>query len=383
MKILIYFIQFLKDDEESVGGGGIGTLISYLCPLLENEGHEVIVYQCAGHAFETMFGNTKVVGIPIYPAPGRSNESVVKRFREIASRKIKSDNYIEIFAADFFSVKNANPFAICVQNGLAWDAEISLLTPKKIYYSPLGEKIFRYRCQLRGLRRFETCYNRVAVDLYFLNWYRSFRGPDFNGRLFYNPNPAPPAEWDNRREYKDKGQPLSIIFARRLVPEKGTRMIAEVFGRLLKLRANIRITLAGEGPDEQFLKDAFLGDGRVSVTSYKTEDALQVHSGHDIAVVPSLCGEATCLSVLEAMAAGCAVIATNMGGTITQIVDGFNGILSRPDRESLLDGLLNLIDFPEERLNMQRRGWETSQAAFSLQSWKGRWKQILNEIISS
>jgi glycosyltransferase involved in cell wall biosynthesis len=381
MKVSIHFIQFLKDDEVSVGGGGIGTLISYLCPLLSEMGHEVTVYQCASHAFTSSYGSTRVVGIPRYPGRGMSNEKLVQHFREIARKTSGNCEQIEIFAADFFSVKNDNPFAICIQNGLAWDANIKLLTRKRIDNTALGEKLFRYRCQLRGLRRFETCYNRVAVDLYFLNWYRSFRGSNFKGRLFYNPNPSPAAEWDHGREHRDNSEPLSIIFARRLVPEKGTRMIAEVFRELLEIRPNLRITLAGEGPDEQFLKDAFSGDVRVTVTSYKTEDALMVHRNHDMAVVPSLCGEATCLSVLEAMAAGCAVVATNMGGTITEIIDGFNGLLCWPTKESLVEALLKLIDFQEERLRMQRRGWETSQKAFSMQQWRDRWIHILREII--
>lgn len=381
MKADIYFLQFLKDDEKSVGGGGIGTLISYLCPLLEELGHEVTIYQCASHAFETKWRNTEVVGVPIYPGKGNPNEKVVQHFCDIAAKRSGHAERLEIFAADFFSVKNNNPLAICVQNGLAWDADIKLLTPQKIYYSNVGEKIFRYRCQLRGLRRFETCYNRVAVDLYFLNWYRSFRGSDIKGRLFYNPNPAPTAEWDVQRERRDNDQPLRIIFARRLVPEKGTRVITEVFKELLKLRPNLRITIAGEGPDEQFLRDAFKEDSRVTITVYRTEDALKIHREHDIAVVPSICGEATCLSVLEALAAGCAVIATNMGGTITEIIDNFNGILCWPTKDSLLEALLRLIDVPEEKLRMQKRGWETSQRAFGIQKWKNRWKEVITKVI--
>ena len=383
MKVSIYFTQFLKDDDVSVGGGGIGTLLSYLCPLLNEMGHEVAVYQCASHAFTSRYGNTRVIGIPRYPGRGLSNQTVVQHFRDLALRDAGTDERVEIFAADFFSVKNDNPLAICIQNGLAWDADINLLTQRRINTTPLGEKLFRYRCQLRGLRRFETCYNRVAVDLYFLNWYRSFRGPNFKGRIFYNPNPAPYAEWNTQREHKQNSEPLDIIFARRFVPEKGTRMIVEVFGELLELRPNLRITLAGEGPDEWFLKDAFSGDPRVTVTSYKAEQALAIHANHDIAVVPSLCGEATCLSILEAMAAGCAVIATNMGGTITEVIDGFNGLLCWPTRESLLEALLKMIDFPEERLRMQKFGWETSQRAFSLESWKERWKKIINEVINT
>lgn len=366
----------------SVGGGGIGTLISYLCPLLEGMGFSTTVYQCAGHRFNATFGATKVVGIPGYPGAGRSNEAVAGHLRDLAKMDAGTDDRLEIFAADFFSVANKNPLAIAIQNGLAWDAAIEYLTDRKLYHSPLGEKIFRYRCQMRGLRRFETCYNRVAVDLYFINWYRSFRGVRLNGKVWYNPNPAPAAAWDARRDTRSvQGRPLKIIFARRFVPEKGTRVIAEVLSDLLRLRPGIEITLAGEGPERGIFVSTFSGDKRVTITSYPTEEALQVHAEHDIAVIPSLCGEATCLAVLEAMAAGCAVVATNMGGTITEIIDGFNGRLCWPDKESLLEALVDVVDSDEQRLQFQRNGWEVSQRAFRLDGWQTRWRTIIEEVI--
>ncbi len=383
MKAHIYFLQFLKDDGETIGGGGIGTLISLLCPVLEGLGHEVTVYQCAGREFDVKWGDTRVVGVPGYPGPGRSNEKVVQDLRGLAHRHTGGADAIEIFPGDFFSIKNNNPYAICVQEGLAWDAAIDLITPNKLHHTPLGEKIFRYRCQLRGLRRFETCRNRVAADLFFLNWYRSFRGPNVDGRLFYNPNPAPASAWDSGREQPDTERPLRIIFARRFVPEKGTRIIAQVFQDLLRLRPNISITLAGEGHDRELLEKAFSGDSRVVIEPYRTEEALDVHSRHDIAVIPSLCGEATCLAVLEGMAAGCAVVVTNMGGTITEVIDGYSGMLCWPEKKSILDALLRLIDDGSLRLAMQKRGWEISQTSFHIGIWRSRWESIINEVVNA
>lgn len=383
MLLDIYFgpDEFIREDM-TIGGGGIGTLTSYLCPLLEELNFDVTVYQCSHKARETVYGNSKIINVPIKPGPGCPTEKVVKHFRDIAYARSKTKRRIELFVADFFSIKNDNPLSIAVQNGLAWDASIELLTKKKIFHTPIGEKIFRYRWQLRGLERFENCHNRVAVDLYFLNWYRSFRGINLKGRVWYNPNPAPVTNWDSERESTiNSGAPVRIIFARRFVPEKGTRLIAEVFKELLKLRPNITITLAGSGPDKQFFGETFGNDPRVSIISYDVHDALRIHQGHDISVTPSLCGEATCLSILEAMSAGCAVVATNLGGTITEIIDGFNGVLCWPAKDSLLEGIVNLIDRHDTRLRVQRLGWETSQKAFSNDSWRDRWKNIIHEVL--
>lgn len=380
MKVAVYFIQFLKDDAASIGGGGIGTLISLLCPVLEGMGHEVTVYQCAGGDFDVMWGTVRVVGVAGYPQPGNPNEKVVQNLRDRARRHAGSSALMEIFPGDFFAAPNDNPLAICVQEGLAWDSPIEFLTSSRIHRTAWGEKIFRFRCQLRGLRRFERCRNRVASDLYFLNWYRSFRGIDHGGRVFYNPNPAPEAPWNPERERVGTDEPVRIIFARRFVPEKGTRLMAKVAGELLRLRPNVAIRLAGEGPDEELLRKTFAGEPRVVIAPYATEEALEVHRRHDVAVVPSLCGEATCLAVLEGMAAGCAVVATNLGGMITEIVDGYNGVLCMPDEKAVLAGLLRLVDDPELRLLVQKRGWEVSQTAFRLGLWQQRWREILDAV---
>ena len=247
------------------------------------------------------------------------------------------------------------------------------------------EKIFRISRQYRGLRMFERCYNRVVADLNFLNWYRSFRGVQYRGRIWYNPNPAPQCDWNTEREKpRTSGDPVRILFARRFVPEKGTRLIGEVLKDLLALRPQTRVTLAGEdGPEKEYFQHLFSGDERVTITSYDIPDALSVHRSHDIAVIPSVCGEATSFSVSEAMATGCAVVATNMGGTITQVIDGYSGLLCFPEKKALLEALLLLIDHPEKRAEIQKNGWALVQTAFSLKRWRERWKEILAEVVST
>ena len=381
MKVDIYFLQFLKEDGSGVGGGGVGTQLAFLTPLLDKLGHETTVYQCYPASSEMKYGKTTVIGIPDYPGRGRPTREVVKHFRSVALQRSGEGERIEIFGADFFSVRNDNPLAIAIMQGLSWDAPIHLLTRKTLFRTRAGESAMRLRRQLNGIENFENCYNRVVADLSFLNWYRSFRGLEYEGRVWYNPNPAVKTAWKTSREKRGgKKAPVRIIFARRLVPEKGTRIALDVFKALLKEYRNIEITVAGEGPDKELFRTTFADDRRVTVTSYDPEKATTFHQKFDIAVVPSICGEATSFSVLEAMAAGCAIVATNMFGLITEIIPEHNGVLTFPDVPSILQGFRYLIENPDKRIRMQREAWRTSQESFSLSAWKERWKNILAEV---
>ncbi len=177
--------------------------------------------------------------------------------------------------------------------GLSWDAPVEILTEKKLFRTKAGENLLRLRKQIKGIEHFENCYNRVVADLTFLNWYRSFRGPKYEGKVWYNPNPAIPTPWNfSRDEAIKNNRPVRIIYARRLVPEKGTRLAIDVFKELLLRYSNIEITIAGEGEDKSLFAQKFSHESRVTITSYNVERATEFHKGFDIALVPSVCGEA-------------------------------------------------------------------------------------------
>ncbi|WP_420491566.1 glycosyltransferase [Neobacillus drentensis] len=55
----------------------------------------------------------------------------------------------------------------------------------------------------------------------------------------------------------------------------------------------------------------------------------------------NLGSEGTSLSLLEAMAAKCAEIATNVGGMTNIILDNYNGLIINPDESELYLALEN------------------------------------------
>lgn len=114
--------------------------------------------------------------------------------------------------------------------------------------------------------------------------------------------------------------------------------------------------------------------------TYNSEKSLKIHQDKDIAVIPTIASEGTSLSLLEAMAAGCAVICTNVGGMTNIIIDGYNGLMINPDEDSLYKALDRLIEDKLLRGRLQAKAYETIKEAFSLNIWKSKWAQIIKNI---
>lgn len=97
----------------------------------------------------------------------------------------------------------------------------------------------------------------------------------------------------------------------------------------------------------------------------------------DIAVVPTIGSEGTSLSLLEAMAAHCAVICTNVGGMTNIVIDQYNGLMIKPTEADLVYAIEDLIINVEKRNKLADRGYETVKQAFSHEVWSNRWKKVL------
>ena len=124
----------------------------------------------------------------------------------------------------------------------------------------------------------------------------------------------------------------------------------------------------------------FFSNDRVKFSKYAPDKTLSIHLQHDIAVVPSLASEGTSLSVAEAMATGCPVVATAVGGVTNMIISGYNGLLTMPNAASLIEGIEFLIQNPSTRRYIGMKAYETAKDAFSLERWEKSWQQVLRSI---
>jgi len=127
-----------------------------------------------------------------------------------------------------------------------------------------------------------------------------------------------------------------FVVVGRLAREKGVGVAAEA-----ARRAGVRLTVAGEGPLEGQLRDAY---PEVAFTGRRDHaGTAQLLARSRAAVLPSLWFENAPLSVLEAMAGGTPTIASTVGGVPELITDGVEGLLVPPnDVVALADAMRRL-----------------------------------------
>jgi glycosyltransferase involved in cell wall biosynthesis len=151
-------------------------------------------------------------------------------------------------------------------------------------------------------------------------------------RVSVLPNPAPelpalPPRDELRRELAFSGN--TLVFAGRLGPQKAL----DVLLRALTGVPGVALVVAGDGPERAPLErmSVELGlDGRVSfLGAVPRERVLGLFHAADVSVLPSA-WENFPHTVVEALAVGCPVIATAVGGVPEVVRDGKNGLLVAP-----------------------------------------------------
>ena len=331
----------------------------------------VSLYQTADFDFDR-----NVEGLKVYACKTNKKDNVSQKLYEKCKQYLKKNDII-IFGTDSQIIKTDCERVIGIQHGISWDIPKTNIGQGKLdYFKGFFQKT------LNAWRRVNCIKNAdkiVCVDHNFVNWYRSIV-PYSQTSFTVIPNfTAIPDE----RVFDEKDKEVRIIFARRFFTYRGTRLFANVIERIMQKYDNVYVTFAGEGPDENYIRDKFKNNKKVTITKYSSSESLEIHSRHNIAVVPTVGSEGTSLSLLEAMASRCATICSNVGGMTNIILDGFNGIMFDPYSE---DDLYHALDLLVENYELRKKiainGYMTAKDAFSLELWNERWTKVIDNIIN-
>lgn len=142
---------------------------------------------------------------------------------------------------------------------------------------------------------------------------------------------------------------LIITFLGRMIPSKGPQLLFKSAKILNQRFNNLYFIFAGEGAVKDKLSLCLLPNTFFTGPLTKQQTA-KLLAQSDIVVHPSLHHEGFPNVILEAGASGCAVIATNQGGTAEIIDNGKNGLLVKPDVSSLTSAIEDLVHNKGKRL---------------------------------
>lgn len=154
------------------------------------------------------------------------------------------------------------------------------------------------------------------------------------------------------RERLTQGHPEEklMIYIGRLSAEKDIEACRPV----LQAIPGLRLALVGDGPHREKLKEYFAGTPTYFPGFLKGNDLAAAYASADIFFMASRT-ETLGLVVLEAMAAGCAVVAADEGGIPDIVRDGVTGhLFKHGDQQTAIAAVRKLITDDAHREHMRR-----------------------------
>jgi glycosyltransferase involved in cell wall biosynthesis len=134
-------------------------------------------------------------------------------------------------------------------------------------------------------------------------------------------------------------------------PRKNTGLLLEAFALVRKQHPDLTLILAGDVPGEALLEQRDLlglGDAVDFRGQVSADDLLDLYRGAQLFLIGST-QEGLGIVMLEAMAAGTPVVATDCGGPEGIVVDGKTGALvPNNDPQAMAEAVLNLLGDPDQ-----------------------------------
>ena len=199
-------------------------------------------------------------------------------------------------------------------------------------------------------------------------------------------------EFPRRDRAVPKNGEWQFVQAGRLIEKKGLPVTLRAFSTFSTQHPNATLTIAGEGPLfaelRRFAGELGIAD-RVSFTGFISQEQLrEIYYRSHIFLHPSQTGrdgnqEGIPNSMLEAMATGLPVFATEHGGIPEAIENGVSGVLvSERDDQALAQAMLNAAQNPDLLSRIGPMGADSVRKEFGLQQQVQRLENIYLQMIA-
>lgn len=149
-----------------------------------------------------------------------------------------------------------------------------------------------------------------------------------------------PTNEKNLSEIKTVKNKITILYVGQLIERKGISILISAINMIhLPERKKCQFIIVGDGPEKHNLIQLSRKLGIDKETQFlgkvSDQELIKWYASADIFVLPSF-SEGRPTVINEAMASGCAIVATNVSGIPEQVKEGYNGFLVDPGDPKVL-----------------------------------------------
>lgn len=169
----------------------------------------------------------------------------------------------------------------------------------------------------------------------------------------------------------------------RLSSVKGYKYLVEAFREIVSKRAKTRLIIVGDGPEKKALEKDIKRLGlEAQVLLLEKEAPLEKYMGlFDVFCLPSV-HEGLGMSIMEAMAAKRACVASNVGGLSELITHEKDGLLVLPESpEAIEKALLRLLGDEVLRKELSDNARKKARSGFSIEDSTRRTIEVYRRVI--
>jgi glycosyltransferase involved in cell wall biosynthesis len=239
---------------------------------------------------------------------------------------------------------------------------------------------------------------RACTDLIFVcetqrvHWAKKYPELDSRSHVVFNGidtgffDPAAVTDPHAMREklgIPDGAKVLSCVAAFR--PEKAHHLLVAAFAQLISKRRDVQLVLAGDGPTRPGIERLVADLGLAAQVRFPgaVSDVRGLLASSDVTVLASTAVETFSMAMLESMAMGVPLVATDMGGTREAVLDGETGVLVPPnDVPALVRGLGRVFGDDAYRTRLGRNARQLVLDRFTEQRMVRETASLLDAVVA-
>ena len=403
-KVTFMKILFLTDRYPPLYKGGYELRCSDVAERLSHRGHEVSILtttyglnqgKIEGNVFRLLgYCGWEMINSHKNFLIAQLKRAFLTRKNYWITRKIIKETTPDIVYVSQLSNASILPVLAVHKHGIPYvfDIEDYWLMESKDYYNTKNRffrRILRYL--LTGVWHLTelNCDNLCFISNHVKQKYIAAGFRDVNFRVINKG--VDPSPQDELRQLNKDLKCVHLLYAGRLSEEKGVHIVIEalmhVVARLKDRAITLDIIGSGEEAYSEKLKKltrTLHGEGVVRFTGQCSQsDLFQRFKNYDIVLLPSLWEEPSGGIIVEAMAHGLPVIASNIGGIPEFINNGVTGMLVSPgsarEMAEAIEGLIKNASLYEQ---MSTSGMREVQKKYSHEKIIGQIDDYLHTVVT-